>query len=180
MTEQIFFYSSLFKSYDVVNLTRWPKLVQRLYLSQSLINQNETWYTSSTPYSECPCQRWEQRSELAKMHYFAYNFWKHSPNVVISVSFNSLGYADSDDVSFVIFHECACQPYWSKWKIVFSLLLIQTLSSFIQNLIIWSLDRPARKWLNRFLIFTTVPEKYLSEVGRTCVCCLMLVILAFY
>ncbi len=43
-----------------------------------------------------------------------------------------------------------------------------------------SLDRPAQKWLNRFLIFATVPEKYLSEVDRTRVRCLMLVILAFY
>ncbi len=98
-------------------------------------------------------------SEVAKMHNFAYNFWKHCSNFVISISFHSLGYANSDYVSFVIFHEGACQPYWSKWKTVFSLLLIQILSNFVQNVIIRSLDRPAQKWLNRFLIFTTVPEK---------------------
>ncbi len=40
---------SLFKSYDVMNLTRVdPILVQRLYLDQTLINRNETWYASST------------------------------------------------------------------------------------------------------------------------------------
>ncbi len=70
--------------------------------------------------------------EITKMHNFAYNFWKHCSNCVISLSFNSLGYADSDNVSFVNFHECACQPYWSKWQTVFSLLLIQIVSNFVQ------------------------------------------------
>ncbi len=49
--------------------------------------------------------------EIAKMHYFAYNFLKHRPNCVISTYFHSLGYADADGVSFVIFHECSCQSY---------------------------------------------------------------------
>lgn len=31
-------------------------------------------------------------------------------------SVHSLGYVSSDYISFVIFHECACPPYWSKWK----------------------------------------------------------------
>ncbi len=57
--------------------------------------------------------------DIAKIYYFAYNFWKHSPNFVISISFHSLEYADSDNVSFVIFQEFACQSYWSKWKPVF-------------------------------------------------------------
>ncbi len=49
------------KSYDVVNNKVDPKLVHRPYLGQTLINQNETWYASSTPWSEDTCQSWEQR-----------------------------------------------------------------------------------------------------------------------
>ncbi len=100
--------------------------------------------------------------EVAKMHNFAYNFWKHCSNFVMSISFHSVGYADSDYVSFIIFHECACQPYWSKWKPVFLLLLIQNLTNSFQNRIIWSLDRPARKWLNRF--WYSLP--FLSNTSR--------------
>ncbi len=61
MTEQNFLTTSEKKSYDVVNNKVDPKLVHRLYLGQTLINWNETWYASSTPWSEDPSQSWEQR-----------------------------------------------------------------------------------------------------------------------
>ncbi len=40
-------------------------------------------------------------------------------------------------------------------------------------------DRPAQKWPEQIFDIRYVPEKYLSEVDRTRVRCLMLVILAF-
>ncbi len=52
---------------------------------------------------------------------------------VLLMSFCSLGYADSENVSFVIFQNSVCPPYWSKWTTVFSLLLLENLSNSSQN-----------------------------------------------
>ncbi len=62
------------------------------------------------------------------------------------------------DVSFVNFHECACQPYWSKWKTVFFATPHSILSNFVQNLIIWSLDRPAQNDWTDFLYSLPFPR----------------------
>ncbi len=95
----------------------------------------------------------------------AYNFWKCCPKCIILMLFRSLGYADSDDVSFVIFQHGVCQPFWSKWKTVFSLLLLQNLSNSYQNWLRWSLDRTAQKWLNR--IFWLLVKKKVMMLWTT-------------
>ncbi len=95
----------------------------------------------------------------------AYNFWKCCPKCIILMLFRSLGYADSDDVSFVIFQHGVCQPFWSKWKTVFSLLLLQNLSNSYQNWLRWSLDRAAQKWLNR--IFWLLVKKKVMMLWTT-------------
>ncbi len=79
--------------------------------------------------------------------------------------FRSLGCADSNDVSFVIFQDGVCQPFWSKWKTVFSLLLLQNLSNSYQNWLRWSLDRAAQKWLNR--IFWLLVKKKVMMLWTT-------------
>ncbi len=79
--------------------------------------------------------------------------------------FRSLGCADSNDVSFVIFQDGVCQPFWSKWKTVFSLLLLQNLSNSSQNWLRWSLDRAAQKWLNR--IFWLLVKKKVMMLWTT-------------
>ncbi len=69
-----------------------PKLFQRLYLCQ-------TWSIDTKlgmlhrPWTEDICQSWTappMGREIPKMHNFAYNFWMHCFNCVISLSFNSL------------------------------------------------------------------------------------------
>jgi len=45
----------------------------------------------------------------------------------------SLGYADFNDISYVTFEQCDWPPYWSEWETVFSLLLLQILSNFLQT-----------------------------------------------
>ncbi len=81
------------------------------------------------------------------------------------MSFCSLGCVDSDDVSFVIFQHGVCQPFWSKWKTVFLLLLLQNLSNSSQNWLRWSLDRAAQKWLNR--IFWVLVKKKVMMLWTT-------------
>ncbi len=95
----------------------------------------------------------------------AYNFWKCCPKCIILMLFRSLGCADSNDVSFVIFQDGVCQPFWSKWKTVFSLLLLQNLSNSYQNWLRWSLDRAAQKWLNR--IFWLLVKKKVMMLWTT-------------
>ncbi len=95
----------------------------------------------------------------------AYNFWKCCPKCIILMLFRSLGCADSNDVSFVIFQDGVCQPFWSKWKTVFSLLLLQNLSNSSQNWLRWSLDRAAQKWLNR--IFWLLVKKKVMMLWTT-------------
>ncbi len=117
--------------------------------------------------------------EITKNAQFAYNFWKHCSNCVISLSLNSLGYADSDNVSFVNFHECVCQPYWRKWKPVFSLLLIQICQFCAKSN--HTFFGPTRKEMTEQIFWYSLPfpRKRLSEDDRTLLRCLMLVILAF-
>ncbi len=144
-----------------------PKLFQRLYLGQTLINRHKPWCASSTPWTEDIFQSWEQR------HLWVLRYKKCT---ILHINFEStVKFSCFCIVSFqgicrfwrcLICHfpNMCLSAIWSKLKTVFSLLLLQTLFNFIQNLIIWSLDRPAQKWLNRFLIFATVPEKYLSKL----------------
>ncbi len=159
----------------------WHKLrrsFEDFYLSSpillgSKITADHGAVTDVRPFKLCRGQgggedQW--RSALSEGKFMIHNFWKHCSNDVVLISFHSLGYADSDNVSFVIFHECACQPYWSKWKTVFLLFFLQILFKFVQNLIIRSLDRAEQKWLNRFLIFTTVPENYFGKLEHAWTC----------
>ena len=139
-------------------------------------------YGWSTQGFEGTWEDWTQRHLVFQRYKVlcknAYNFWKHCSNFDFFTSLCSLAYANSVDISFVIFQQCDCPPYWNKWKTVFSLLLLQILFNFVQNLIRCSLDWAAQKWLNRFFIFATVPEIFISEVDLACIFCLMLVNLA--
>ncbi len=75
------------------------------------------------------------------------------------MSFCSLGYADSENVSFVIFQNSVSPPYWSKWTTVFSLLLLENLSNSSQNCLRWSLDWAEQNLL--IIIFWPLVKKKL-------------------
>ncbi len=64
---------------------------------------------------------------------------------------------DSENVSFVIFQNSVCPPYWSKWTTVFSLLLLENLSNSSQNCLRWSLDWAEQNLLN--IIFWPLVKK---------------------
>ncbi len=85
------------------------------------------------------------------------NFWNFCLKFVLLTSFCSLGYADSENVSFVIFQNSVCPPYWSKWTTVFSLLLLENLSNSSQNCLRWSLDWAEQNLLN--IIFWPLVKK---------------------
>ncbi len=85
------------------------------------------------------------------------NFCNCCLKFVLLTSFCSLGYADSENVSFVIFQNSVCPPYWSKWTTVFSLLLLENLSNSSQNCLRWSLDWAEQNLLN--IIFWTLVKK---------------------
>ncbi len=80
------------------------------------------------------------------------NFWKCYLKCIRLMLSCSLGYADSENVSFVIFQNSVCPPYWSKWSTVFSLLLLENLSNSSQNCLRWSLDWVEQNLLNWFFV----------------------------
>ncbi len=82
------------------------------------------------------------------------------------MSFCSLGYADSENVSFVIFQNSVCPPYWSKWTTVFSLLLLENLSNSSQNCLRWSLDWAEQNLLNWFFVLIFVQKLWCCERQR--------------
>ncbi len=85
------------------------------------------------------------------------NFWKCYLKCIRLMLSCSLGYADSENVSFVIFQNSVCPPYWSKWTTVFSLLLLENLSNSSQNCLRWSLDWAEQNLLN--IIFWPLVKK---------------------
>ncbi len=94
------------------------------------------------------------------------NFWKCYLKCIRLMSSCSLGYADSENVSFVIFQNSVCPPYWSKWTTVFSLLLLENLSNSSQNCLRWSLDWVEQNLLNWFFVLIFVQKLWCCERQR--------------
>ncbi len=173
---------SILPWWDVPRVHHFEFCHNLLYLLNYLKFLHQIWYGSSLAWPEGTWEIWSQRHLLFQRYKVfcknAYNFCKYSSKFDLFMSLCSLASTDSNDMSFSIFQQCDCPPYWSKSKTVFSLLLLQILLNIVQNLIRCYLDRAAQKWLNRFLIFTTNPEIFICKVDLACVCCLMLVSLA--
>ncbi len=94
------------------------------------------------------------------------NFWKCYLKCIRLMLSCSLGYADSENVSFVIFQNSVCPPYWSKWTTVFSLLLLENLSNSSQNCLRWSLDWAEQNLLNWFFVLIFVQKLWCCERQR--------------
>ncbi len=112
-----FFLLILFKSYDVVNLTRSTQNWFRGCISTKLwsietklgtLHQHHGLRVHAKVGTAPPMGR-----EISQIHFFAYNFLLVCQKIMFLGSMDSLGHAESEDVNFARIGWSTCPPFWN-------------------------------------------------------------------
>ncbi len=107
----------MFKSYDVMNLTRLTQYWFRGCISAKLwsiktklvmLHQHHDMRAQAKVENSAPMGR-----EIPTIHILAYNFWTVSQKIKISVSMDSLCRAESENVNYARIDWTPCRPFWN-------------------------------------------------------------------